>query len=362
MQASSLENCAPAPFKPSVGPTAVCKLLARKGAWLLPYLAAVGLALEVAARGVSTAVGKERILTHDATTGWRLVPSTRKRHTDEERPYVIRINSHGFRGPERDRVKPAGIRRVVVLGNSFVFGAGGVEEEDTFCRRLESMWPRTEVLNMGLFGFSTDQQYLLLREKGIAFEPDLVVLGLSATDLDQCFTSYADRIGRPKGFLAAEPNGVRFQSPPVPFVIDRLAELSYVVALIDRRMQISSSWHRRHRIDVALSHPARLKSLRWLLEAFRDLCAVHQIRLAVVVLPTRAGCFSDTEKELAALAAQAGIRTINLAQGPPFDEPSRGSALFFLRDIHLNEAGHREVANQLRDFLARDPVLAFRNN
>ncbi len=37
--------------------------------------------------------------------------------------YRYAINSHGMRGPERPKKKPAGTRRILFLGDSLVFGA-----------------------------------------------------------------------------------------------------------------------------------------------------------------------------------------------------------------------------------------------
>jgi lysophospholipase L1-like esterase len=67
---------------------------------------------------------------------------------------------------------------VLVFGDSFVFGVG-VDEEHLFTTRLEQRLQgaeRYEVVNAGVSGYSTDQEYVLLQELGPALAPDAVVL------------------------------------------------------------------------------------------------------------------------------------------------------------------------------------------
>lgn len=96
--------------------------------------------------------------------------------------YVTRvdINSRGLREREIDYQKPPGLRRVLVLGDSFV-EATEVAVEDAFPRRLEEHLaaaggPPTQVINAGAVGYGTAQEYLLLKHEGVRYQPDLVVL------------------------------------------------------------------------------------------------------------------------------------------------------------------------------------------
>ena len=57
----------------------------------------------------------------------------------------VAINSRGLRGDEVSLQKPVGVRRVLVVGDSFGWGFG-VEQEDTFGARLERALPDTEVI------------------------------------------------------------------------------------------------------------------------------------------------------------------------------------------------------------------------
>lgn len=87
-------------------------------------------------------------------------------------------NEHGFRDRSRAKAKADGVRRVILLGDSVVEGISYSTDENTISRQLENLYPdgRTEVLNMGISGYCTRAEVALLKEKGLAFKPDLVVL------------------------------------------------------------------------------------------------------------------------------------------------------------------------------------------
>lgn len=94
-------------------------------------------------------------------------------------------NSQGFRGQrEYARPKPAGLYRIIVLGDSVTLGHG-VEDDDTFSavaeRALATSRP-VEIINMGVSGFGTAEELIQLQRTGLSYEPDLVVLAYFPND------------------------------------------------------------------------------------------------------------------------------------------------------------------------------------
>jgi GDSL-like Lipase/Acylhydrolase family len=102
----------------------------------------------------------------------------------------IHINAQGQRDDaDRPTAKPEGVYRVVVLGDSFTFG-GKVPLEQTFSRTLERKFQRLdarryEVINLAVPGYNTEQEMLSLREAGLAYRPDLVVVNFVLNDAGQ---------------------------------------------------------------------------------------------------------------------------------------------------------------------------------
>jgi lysophospholipase L1-like esterase len=99
-----------------------------------------------------------------------------------DREYHVRVNAEGQRGALVDRA--SGKPRVLVLGDSYAFGFG-VNDEETFPHRLEELLGgRADVLNFGVPAYDLAQEVELLRNKGLAYAPDVVVLALHPNDFE----------------------------------------------------------------------------------------------------------------------------------------------------------------------------------
>jgi lysophospholipase L1-like esterase len=105
-----------------------------------------------------------------------------------ELSYQVHINSLGLRGPEIERSAPPGRIRILVLGDSMMFGYY-LEEVETFPARLEARLRAdgidTEVVNTGSGGWSIASETSFLIERGLALEPDHVILAISGNDLTE---------------------------------------------------------------------------------------------------------------------------------------------------------------------------------
>jgi len=97
----------------------------------------------------------------------------------------IKINSLGFRDDEVAPEKDANTKRILVLGDSFTFGMS-VSQPEIFTEKLEKMLnekkdgTKYDVINGGAIGYTTDNEYLLMNEKGLSLNPDIVVLAFFA--------------------------------------------------------------------------------------------------------------------------------------------------------------------------------------
>lgn len=106
---------------------------------------------------------------------------------------IVRQTGFGLRGPEDLRVeKQPGRRRVLVLGDSYVWGFG-VNQSELFSEP-EVHQSADELLNFGVSGYGTDQELLYYLRRGTNFGVDEVVLA---------FTPYNDI----ENNLAAEQYG-----------------------------------------------------------------------------------------------------------------------------------------------------------
>lgn len=108
----------------------------------------------------------------------------------EEFSVSYRFNDHGCRGPDYVIPKPAEVRRILVLGDSYALGVG-VHEEDTVAARLQTLLNadanpaagvRYEVINCAVSGYSTLQERLLFEILAPVYQPDIVLLGMVMND------------------------------------------------------------------------------------------------------------------------------------------------------------------------------------
>ena len=74
---------------------------------------------------------------------WEMTPGTR-----QEMGATVTVISLGIRGPEILTTKPAGTRRVLVMGDSSVYGHG-IDDDKVFSQLLDVQFgPTIEVLNV----------------------------------------------------------------------------------------------------------------------------------------------------------------------------------------------------------------------
>ncbi len=147
----------------------------------LLYLLFLALVVEGAARLCWAVLDKswglvapQRITRFDDRLGWALKEGERAVSKATGQAIEYRINSMGLRDDERPLAKASGAFRIVVLGDSHAFGFG-VPEDKRFSELIEGYFPGVEVVNLGTYGYGVDQELLLLREKGFALQPDLVL-------------------------------------------------------------------------------------------------------------------------------------------------------------------------------------------
>lgn len=99
----------------------------------------------------------------------------------------MRTNALGLRGGPLSATKAAGTKRVVVVGDSYVFGVG-LDEEHTLSARLQRMLSTDgqawDAVNLGVAGYSTDQEYILFKELLGRLAPDVVVLVVCDNDFE----------------------------------------------------------------------------------------------------------------------------------------------------------------------------------
>ena len=96
---------------------------------------------------------------------------------------AVKTNHEGFRDSDHAVAKEEGVRRMVTLGDSFMFG-WGVPYESGFVRVAASHLPKWDVINLGRPGYATAQEVECFRVYGLKYSPDVVVINYIGNDTE----------------------------------------------------------------------------------------------------------------------------------------------------------------------------------
>ena len=331
--------------------------------------------------------------------GHRYIPGFAGRRWVEEagREVLLRFNGLGYRGPDHADAKPPGVRRVAVLGDSFVASVG-VEEQETMVAQLEARlngdgggpW---EVLSFGVSGYSTAQSLLAWREFARRFTPDIVLLcfyvGNDPMDNDRRLSDYL----RP--YFRVDASGALVQEPWSAERASFNAWLSDHSVLYEweKRMtrQVRDGFrHRRSNATVAapphaaelydrepppvmieawtiteallatLAREVRASGARFLLVTIPELAQVSDEAWRRVLDAVGPQAARRCERErpdaiLTRIAAAHDIPILSLTAA--FRAPPQPAALF-LQDFHWSAAGNRLAAEVVHARLVRPASVA----
>jgi hypothetical protein len=305
---------------------------------------------------------------YDAELGWVNRPGVRGRFMGT----TVVHDSDGLRDPERTLAKVPGRLRVMVLGDSFVWGYR-VEAEDRFTNVLEKKLPDAEIINFGCSGYGQDQEYLLLQREFPRYRPDLVVVAVHvASDLEN--DSYSFQYGYHKPYFELKRGRLVLRNVPVPRdslgtrVNKWMTGRSALWNLLADRVVGGESLRARfvRRLDelggdtgakvVRVRTPRAIMACR-LAIAIRDFVASRHARLLFMLIPN----VEVTHQRIETVPEYDGLRVCLHASGAPvLDlEPvfhrylagSPGAAVTLKGDRHWSKEGHEVVANALYDWL-----------
>ncbi|MGI9305288.1 MAG: SGNH/GDSL hydrolase family protein [Gammaproteobacteria bacterium] len=333
----------------------------------LTVIAVLSLLLLEGAVRVYSALYFPKMMVLDDTLGWRHASGREKTFINEYGESVlVRQNSYGFRGPERPRRSSSGSFRVLVLGDSFTEGVQ-VSEEQLFTAILETRMENTEVLNAGVGGYGTVQQYLLLETEGTSFEPDVVLLMFYENDLSDNCLSHSPGFG-PRPYAQSAAGGIeivrelvaeRFQRfiLPVPFALT-LNKHSYLYNFLNNRIyQMIKADELRTLLQEDMKAAERCPQhliLAELLTRMREHAEAAHAAFVVALIPSQDSALagrSEIDERVLTLCAERVIDCHSLLSA--FSSVAGGAELYFPRDIHWTAAGHAQAAQELELVLSK---------
>ena len=148
---------------------------------------------------------------YDSALGWYPKPNFQGMfYYEPHQPVWVRHNSMGFRDREHE---PKRHPVLAILGDSYVYGFN-VDQKERFSELLGQKMPGWEIYNLGVSGYGTDQEYLLLRKLFDPIQPDAVLLIFCSNDHDDNSTNR--RYGYYKPYFDMRHGRLALSGVPVP--------------------------------------------------------------------------------------------------------------------------------------------------
>ncbi len=123
---------------------------------------------------------------YDDLLGSKHITNANGWYTSEEFRNYIRINSDGWYDIEYNITKASEVKRMVIIGDSLA-EALQVNINDSFQQIIEYNLSKNnkkvEVINMGVSGYGTAQEYLILEKEGLKYKPNIVMMIFTQTDI-----------------------------------------------------------------------------------------------------------------------------------------------------------------------------------
>jgi len=273
-----------------------------------------------------------RLFQSDLAAGWRpLANLTRVRKNANGEFWEIRTNEQGYRGPVSWRSSCE--RRLLILGDSYAFG-DGLNLEDRFDTLMAARRPSWSIVNLGVMGYSTDQELIAGRPYFSRLESNDVIIVLTCANdffglLRRAFA------GRSKPWFSSEQGILKGHPPEATF----LSGIRDRVYLVGRLMKLFRIQQGREISDSDVE--AGMNLFRRLVE--EELLPLTKRGVGIILAYHDMKGMPDAiqiEPFFDAMRVSNRMVTVNL-------EPVLAPCDCFLKDNHWNVQGSERVAEAL---------------
>lgn len=160
---------------------------------------------------------KEVFFNHHPKFGWLGIPCIKGIDTNgRDYFYNVSVNKNGYRDTQHNIKKQKNEKRILFLGDSFIWGTGAEFNETIPQKTQEVLKNKYAAINMGIGGFSPDQAYLVYKHEGIKYDPEIVILAIYIGNDIYCngLSKIEGRYPKPKYIL--QNNNISLSNVPVP--------------------------------------------------------------------------------------------------------------------------------------------------
>jgi hypothetical protein len=289
----------------------------------------------------------------DRQLGWAPLENISGRQSVEGKRFVVHQNQFGLRGPDDMLLqKTPGKKRILVLGDSYVWGFGA-NQENLFSAP-EVHRTNDEIINFGVSGYGTDQEYLFYLLKGQSFEVDEVILAFTLyNDVDNNLASIQYSRRKPYFRLEGDQLVLHYEhvrDSKFRSFRDELYRRSRVCNVMAEGfaglMQTLVPTRHKPDLDVTVSDADRagIKLTLKIIEKLKEAVAANRAEFSVVFIPYEPHIKKHLPNNhpFAPLIA-TGLSDIGVRYREPYPEFFKASAAsnkLFTPDHHFTSEGH----------------------
>lgn len=325
---------------------------------------------------------------------WTLKPNASAPFVSLDFNTEITINSFGLRDKNRTLEKDINTYRIIAVGDSFTYGFG-VNNNETYPAILEDLLNRHvqnkqfEVWNAGFAsGYTEDTFYLYLREKGLQFKPDMILVGLYVENdvLDflknnYTYDDYGKLVRVTSNFYHVE-NGKLRRGGSTEFSIGKRMKL-YLKKFLLRYSKIYAYFYNAFSSMAAEENnpifdeeysdivQENFEKVKYYLKQIKALGDEHNIPVVVILLPgkTSVDALWETylsknpksirdkpEKILLSYCEELNITCLDL--WPYFTHNTEGEKYYFEHDVHWSREGNQKGAEIIYQLMKSGSLIS----
>jgi len=332
----------------------------------------------------------------DAVYEHSYIPDCHSRFTTFEWDTDVKINAEGFRDDEIAPKEQFDLR-ILMLGDSMTWGYG-VEKEETFSevlqQKLKAKRIKADVINAGATSYSPTLEYLLLKNKGLSYKPDVVILNLDMSDIQDDYKYNLERVAK----FDQDGNLVRVSGIKGPttllYKIRNKMQINRFIAdkvsLIDSRFATKNTKKetqnaipqgdpKTDRYAILRDMPVQDETEHWertfhYISLINELCKNNDITFILTLYPYGVQVSADEwslgrhlfgfsshtvhsdapQQKVKQFAEENGIMYVEMLDS--FQE-SDTFPLYFAYDGHINREGHKLAADVLFNTLVQEDII-----
>ncbi|HOW27573.1 MAG TPA: hypothetical protein PK876_03605 [Elusimicrobiota bacterium] len=260
----------------------------------------------------------------------------------------VRLNSAGFRDDDYPAEKPAGCRRLIVVGDAQAFGRG-VSRSAVFTERMKTrLVPGCEVINASVNAYNADQELRWMETRVVPFRPDVVLWMVSSDDFETLPPFMLSHMARLKNSLREKSLVARYF---MQASFRKKARSPRYQQHVRTGFWVAEAYAAEESGSESRIPPAIQGKANAVIQQGGALAKLHGFRLIVLYVP-RLDRYHEIEPAPEDVVRRDALEMACRAQSIPFWDASASLAtphpLYHLVEVdspYLNETGHQLLAD-----------------